>query len=448
MGMQQTFKHKRLLQIAAALDGNVLAQERCKSVLARPNEDGTDDNNASGKQAGSAEHAITRHGAVADDGTPDTGAIQAAIDMASNAGGGIVIIPRGTFRSGALHLKSNVTLHLDEGAVLLGSTKPLDYGAGRWGDALITGENLENVRIQGKGVVDGADCRNPKGEEGFRGPHGILLADCRDIGIRGVTIRRTGNYAILCRTCRDAEIRDVTIRGGHDGLHAQACKEFVVRGCDVRTGDDGFAGCDNTDFRIVDCRINSSCNGFRLGCVNLLVKGCRIWGPGEYSHQVSKRRNMLSAFVHFAPRDRKPRLPSDNWLIEDVTIDNVGFVYGYNIERGLWQKGQPAKRLHFRNVTATQVERPLRVLGDTKHQFELMLEHVSIALRQDRGDQPVLDVARFGSLELRGVTLQNGGTKPVLRAKDGRMLVLQDVTCRPPNQTPYHVEEVQTIRRP
>jgi len=399
-------------------------------------------------QAASAEHVITDYGATADDDRLDTQAVQAAIDAAANAGGGIVTVPCGTFLSGGLTLKSKVTLNLSEGAVLKGSDNFRDYGDGRWVDALIKGENLEGIRIQGKGLIDGVDCRNPKGEEGFRGPHGILLTGCRDITIRGITLKRIGNYAILCRDSSGANIRDVTIRGGHDGLHAQACRKFEVRDCDFRTGDDCYAGCDNTDFTVVDCRINSSCNAFRLGCVNLLVKRCRIWGPGEYQHQVSERQNMLSAFVHFAPKDRNPKLPSDRWLIEDVTIENVGSVYEYDIERGLWQKGQPAKRIRFHHVTATQVERPVRVLGDADHEFQLTLEDVSIALREDRHNQTVLDLTRFGSLVLRDVTLQNSGTKPAVQARDGELASFKRVTCRPPNEIPYHLQQIKTIRRP
>ena len=392
-----------------------------------------------------AEQLVTQHGAVADDDKLDTQEIQAAIDAAAAAGGGIVRFSSGTFLSGGLQLRSKVTLQLDEGAVLQGSGDHRDYGEGRWSKALIQGENVEGVRICGKGTIDGADCKNPNGEEGFRGPHGILLTGCRDIEICGVTVKRTGNYGILCRRCRDAQLQNVTIRGGHDGLHTQACQRFEVRDSDFRTGDDSYAGCDNVDFKIINCQINSSCNGFRLGCVNLLVKGCRIWGPGEYQHQVSKRQNMLSAFVHFAPKDRKPELPSDNWLIEDVTIDNVGFVYGYDIQRGLWQKGQPAKRLRFHNVKATNVERPIRVVGDANHEFQLELDNVSIALRKDRSDQVLLDLTRFGSLKLRNVTLQNNGKKPVIKASEGKLVALERVICAPANSMPYDLKGVDNV---
>ena len=393
----------------------------------------------------SSEQLVTRHGAVPDDDQLDTRAIQAAIHAAAAEDGGIVRFPAGVFLAAGLQLKSNITLVLDEGAVLMGSRDHRDYGKGGWSQALINGDGLQHICIQGPGTIDGADCKNPDGEEGFRGPHAILLSDCQDITISNVTIKRSGNYAILCRRCRNAQLKKVTIRGGHDGLHAQACQKFEVRTCDFRTGDDCYAGCDNVDFRIVNCEINSSCNGFRLGCVNLSVKGCRFWGPGEYQHQVSNRKNMLSAFVHFAPQDRKPKLPSDNWLIEDVMIDNVGFVYGYDIERGLWQKGQPAKRLRFHNVKATNVERPLRVLGDSDREFQLTLDNVSIALRDDRRNQPVLDLKRFGALTLRNVTLENSGTKPVVKASVGKLVSVERVTCVSANSVPYDLDDIDRV---
>jgi len=400
-----------------------------------------------------ADEIVTSHGAKADDDTPDTAAIQSAIDAAAKDGGGVVRFPKGRFVSGGLVLKDNIRLVLDKDAVLLGSADCKDYGGkARWDDALIKGEGLKNIRIEGPGTIDGADCKNPKGEEGFRGPHGILLTGCSDIVVKDVKLERTGNYAILCRNCTGGEFRNVTFRGGHDGIHAQACAKFAIRDCDFQTGDDCLAGCDDADFEVTGCKINSSCNGFRLGCLNLLVKDCRFWGPGEFVHRVSRqkggpgRMNMLSAFVHFAPKDRNPKLPSDNWLVQDCTIDNVDFVYGYDIEKGLWQTGQPAKRLRFQGVKATRVAQPIRVRGDAERQLELTLEDVSIALREDRADQEILNLTRFGSLVLKNVTLQNSGAKPVLRAKEGRTVWLDRVTCVPANAAPWALEQVDETK--
>jgi hypothetical protein len=399
----------------------------------------------------SGEYCVTDHGAKPDHDGLQTLALQAAIDAAAENGGGTVRIPAGRYLSGALRLRDNIRMVLERDAILQGSGDWRDYGRGGWLDALLTARDASNIHIEGPGRIDGADCPNPKGEEGFRGPHTIVLLGCRGITIDDVTIARMGNYAMYCQDCAEAEIRGLSVRGGHDAVHAQACTKFNVHGCDFRTGDDCLAGCDNTDFEVFDCKINSSCNGFRLGCVNLLVKRCKFWGPGEHPHLVSVRRglprtNMLSAFVHFAPEDRNPKLPSDNWLVENCTIDNVDRVYGYDIERGGWQTGQPAKRLRFVNVKATGLARPLRVVGDAQRQFELTLEGVTLAFREDQQDQPLLDLTRFGTLVLRNATLENSGKTPALLARDGNTVWLDGVRWLPDRDAPYILEQIDRVR--
>ena len=154
----------------------------------------------------SSEQLVIQHGAAPDDEKLDTRAIQAAIDTAANAGGGIVRFPSGTFLTGGLMLRNNITLRLDEGAILKGSTDHRDYGEGRWSQALIRGDGLTGIRIHGPGTIDGADCKNPKGEEGFRGPHGILLIRLRrHHDFQCDDQARTGISPILCRRCRNAQ---------------------------------------------------------------------------------------------------------------------------------------------------------------------------------------------------------------------------------------------------
>lgn len=401
---------------------------------------------------------ITDHGARTHRDTLNTAAIQAAIDTCHAAGGGLVRVSPGRFRTGALRLKSHVRLHLEAGAILQGSPDWQDYpafsdwsggrqqwGDGDWSNALLTALDAINVSIDGPGIIDGVDCTQPHGEEGFRGPHAIVMRRCRGIQVRDVTIRRAGNYALMCFDCGDAEVSGFRVRGGHDALHTQRCERFRVRDCDFRTGDDCFAGCDNLDFEIRHCQINSSCNGFRLGCDKLIVKDCRLWGPGEYAHQISGRTNLLGAFVHFAPRDRHPQRPSDDWLIENLTIDRAEALYLYDFERGGWMQGQPARRLRFKNIRATNLTRPTRIVGDTARQFQMTLDHVSLALSEAHLDQPVLDVNQFDTLTLLDVRLTNSGVRPVLTATRGNGVRIDRLTPVPENERPCRFEAVDRI---
>ncbi len=360
--------------------------------------------------------------------------IQRAIDSLSTMGGGIVELLEGTYISGGLELKSNITLLFHKGAVWLGSDKYADYNPKH--DAFIYGENLSNIGITGEGTIDGVDCYNPNGEEGFRGPHCIRLIKCRDIKIKGITIVRSANWAINCRYCSEAIVENVKIRGGHDGLHTRFCEKFTVKDCDFRTGDDCFAGNDNRDFTVSNCKINTSCNGFRFGCLNLTVKQCQFWGPGESVHKIQKRNNMLAAFVHFSPKDDNSQLLSGNWIIEDCTVDNVDVFYNYNNDAGLWQTGKPVTSVRFVNIKATNLLNAFSIVGDKQRKFEISIQNSSFSFREGSpnwqgvfegakfASDAFFNVTNFGLIELKNVTFQKTDNTPQIVLKSGNKLTI------------------------
>jgi hypothetical protein len=184
-----------------------------------------------------------------------------------------------------------------------------------------------------------------------------------------------------------------------------------------------------------------------LGCDRLIVKDCRLWGPGEYEHKISGRTNMLAAFAHFAPSDRHPQRPSDDWLIENLTIDQAETLYLYDFERGGWMQGQPARRIEFKNVRATNLARPTRVVGDAGRQFQLTLDHVALSLHEGALEQPVLDVNQFDTLTLRDVRLANSGARPVLTATRGNRVRIERLTAVPDNPRPHTIEAVDRVEQ-
>ena len=385
-----------------------------------------------------------------------TDSIQTAIDKCASLGGGTVIFPQGQYLSKGLELKSNITLLLEKGAILQGSDKYTDYK----NDAFIYGENLSNIAITGEGAIDGVDCYNPKGEEGFRGPHCIRLIRCRNIKIEGITILRSANWAINCRYCSKGYVENVKIRGGHDGLHTRFCDNFTIKGCDFRTGDDAFAGNDNRDFVITDCKINTSCNGFRMGCLNFTVKRCRFWGPGESVHKIQKRNNMLAAFVHFSPKDENSKLQSGNWLIEDVTVENVDQFYVYNFIDGLWQTGQPVTNVQIKKVKATGVLGAFNIIGDLDKKFQLSIKNSSFSFREGANytggkfegskllSPSLFNAANFDRLLLRNVTLNKNGDTPLLNCTAGNSLILDHVTFNTGGSSlPYKIEMVKEFKK-
>lgn len=381
-----------------------------------------------------------------------TAEIQAAIDSCAANGGGIIIFSTGTFLCGGIELKSKVSLFLEKGSILQGSDKYADYQ----NDAFIFGKDLSEVGIRGEGTIDGVDCYNPKGEEGFRGPHCIRFIRCTNITFEGFTIQKSANWAINCRYCSNMKVDKVSIRGGHDGLHTRFCSNFKVSDCDFRTGDDAFAGNGNRDFVITGCKINTSCNGFRMGCNNLIVKDCHFWGPGESPHLKQNRNNMLSAFVHFSPKDDNSKLESGNWLIENITVENVDQFYVYNFKDGLWQTGQPVTNIHFKNINAAGILGAYNIIGDLDLKFNLKVDNSSFTFREVADyaggkfegaalHSPALfNATNFDKIELNNVTFKKDTSEPILNCFSGISLTFENVNFKNSRKaSPFLVEDVE-----
>src|SRR5216117_2678384 len=101
-------------------------------------------------QVSAKDYPVSLFGISSDGVTLNTRSIQFAIDYIHQQGGGRLVFDVGRYLTGSIHLKSDVGLHLKEGAVLLGSLNPMDYDKNRL-TALILGSGEENISITGKG---------------------------------------------------------------------------------------------------------------------------------------------------------------------------------------------------------------------------------------------------------------------------------------------------------
>ncbi|SHE71451.1 Polygalacturonase [Thermoanaerobacter uzonensis DSM 18761] len=211
-------------------------------------------------------------GAKGDGISLDTSAIQSAIYACPE--GGRVFIPEGIYLTGPLFLKSNITLELSRGAVLLGvkdralypilpavlksSDSKNKFYLGTWeGDAaecyasLITGINVENVNIIGEGTIDGnADFetwwKDPKVKRGAWRPRTIFLNNCRNILVEGITIKNSPAWTIHPFQSENLKFINLTIENpkdspNTDGLNPEACKNVLILGCKFSVGDDCIA---------------------------------------------------------------------------------------------------------------------------------------------------------------------------------------------------------------
>lgn len=404
---------------------------------------------------------ITDFGA-ASDGRDCTAAIQAAIDTCFAAGGGEVQVPAGTFVTATLRLRSNVTLHLLRDACLQGmrdaeaytawvadTVEPLDadrrafdeaaaahhpflfnFVCSRWRNALIRAVHAKNIAIIGEenSLIDGADCYDAQGEEGFRGPHAIGLHDCDGVTLHGYTVRRSGNWAHAMFECRDIRVTDIRVFGGHDGVHVRSCDRVAVRGCVFHTGDDCVAGFDNTDVTVEDCELNTACSAFRFGGTHVSMRRCRLFGPAEYMHRLSlsdeekrhgvtapaahHRRNMLSAFTYFADNSRPVRYSPGDWRVEECTVENADRLLHYNFSGNeAYQQNRPLQDIHFEDIRAGGIRLPLNLCGTPDQLVTCTLHHVDLAFA---ADMPLMHAAYFNTILLDDVTI-HGTTTPRVR---------------------------------
>jgi polygalacturonase len=278
-------------------------------------------------------------GAVGDGSVLDTQAIQAAIDSASDAGGGTVFFPAGKYLSGSIFLRSSITLNLEAGAVLLGSQDPAVYPVvdGRWEGSdqkthasLIAGDDLNNIAVVGRGTIDGqGDAwwdRHRQKKLLYPRPRLIGFTGCRNVLIEGITAVNSPSWTINPVRCENVNIDKVIINNPHDspntdGINPDSCRNVSISNCYVSAGDD-----------CVSLKSGTEDNG-RLNltpCENITITNCtmaRGHGGVVIGSEMSGgvRRVVISNCV-FTGTDRGIRMKSRRGrggVIEDVRVSNI-----------------------------------------------------------------------------------------------------------------------------
>ncbi len=321
------------------------------------------------------------YGAKADGTTLDTAALQHAIDDAHAAGGGIVRIEPGLYCTGTLELRSGVTLHLEPGAVLLGSPKIADYRRGHW-PALIKARGQEHIAITGGGTIDGQgklvaqdtirifeagsfldffpglkpgekvlndtgsgtgpsldpfqmqrdgtlghrvaprsreDAATWRVDEFVR-PQLLEFWDCRDVRVSGVTLKNAANWVQTYRDCDHVVIA---------GIHVDSTTYW---------NNDGIDLVNSRQVRIENCDINAADDGICLKsepapedrwCEDIMIARCRIRSSasalkfGTASHQGFRHVRVEDLEIHDTYRSAIALEAVDGGTIEDVKIFRV-----------------------------------------------------------------------------------------------------------------------------
>ncbi len=220
-----------------------------------------------GETAMNACHSVKDFGAVGDGSTPDTKAIQKALDS-----GGIVYFPPGVYRSGTIYLRSHGGILLDAGATLQASPDLSDYNADDFcpqnrvlRQELVSGRHLvvaveqEHITISGAGRIDGnysAWLNEPDPAFGGKLPYFkrdperpgqmIYLCECSDVRIRDVELTNASYWHCFLHGCENVTISGVHIYGvpgviNNDGLDIDCCQRVTISDCIIETADDCIA---------------------------------------------------------------------------------------------------------------------------------------------------------------------------------------------------------------
>jgi polygalacturonase len=283
------------------------------------------------------------YGAKADGVTKDTKAIQAAVEDCASAGGGTVRLSGGTFLTGPVLLKSNITLEIAKGAVLLGSPDRADYpmvtfARNQTVQSLVSAVNAENVAITGEGVIDGNgkvwwDYIVGARDAGVLGndrprPFGVLFDHTKHVRMEGVTVQNSGMWQIVPYYADDVVIRNVRILApkspNTDAIDPFSSSNVVIDHVFSSTGDDNVA--------IKSGAINSP--GPDAPSRNITITDCTFengHGLSIGSEIAGGVQNVHAERIHFKGTDQGIRIKSardrgndvSGLTFKDITMEDV-----------------------------------------------------------------------------------------------------------------------------
>jgi polygalacturonase len=360
-----------------------------------------------------ARFVITEFGAVDDGKTMNTQAIQKTIDKAAESGGGTVVIPKGTYLSGAVFLKKNVNLHVEKDGVLKGSEDTKDYPEmmtrieghfQNWLPALINADSIDGLRISGEGTLDGsgpvywkafdtkrAADRNTKNLDVPR-PRLMFIRDSKDVQVTGLRFKDSGFWNLHIYRCDGVVLDGLDFRAAEpspstDGTDIDSCRNVTIKNCYYAVSDDCIAlkgtkgplAMEDKDsppvehIRVDNCTFERG-NGF-ITCGSeativrdVVLTNCKAVGPRSYG----------IAVLRLKMRTDTPQLYEDMHF-SDITLEGDGSV----ITIAPWSQyfdlqGHPQPTRHVNNISIKNVKGSFGSLGSLRGGPGDVIENITL----------------------------------------------------------------------
>ena len=337
-----------------------------------------------------------KYGAKGDGSTLDTMAFQEAIDACTQSGGGTVLVGPGTYISGTINLKSNVTLELQAGAMIMGSSNFSDYVQGPEATAAMKGQpdlhhlifaiNAQNVSLVGPGTVDGNGkhfivpvTRPPvKPEDVYKDIAAfdtvrsvrispmVQFANCTNVRVENITLQNSVGWTLNPCGCKQVLIRKVTVRNpvnasNTDGIDITSSTDVLLTDCDVITGDDAIVvytlnpygvNTVSRNIAVTNSKVSTCCSGLRIGPAiawslsNINFSHCAIYSlPGPVNVQPA---------AGIAVELSSGTVSMEGVSYSDITMKNVRTPIFIRLQKSLNRPQQPLNGV-LKNVSITNV---------------------------------------------------------------------------------------------
>lgn len=292
------------------------------------------------------DYYATDFGAKADGITLNTNTIQKAIDYISSHGGGRLIFTAGNFVTGTFYLKSDVILHLENGATLLGSTNPWDYSKDpyiHW-YSMIFSVKQHNIGITGEGTINGRgfqtannmvnyierglfkdNMANDRPNEGNR-PQNIYFRECRNVVIKGITLRDPASWNETYDQCKNLYVDGIKAEcnsyWNNDGIDVVDCDSVILKNSTFNAADDVLCFKSHSDksmcqnVTIENCVGRSSANGLKFGTA---------------SHGGFRNFKIKNITIYDTYRSAITFAAVDGAIIDNIEVDGVRSIHTGNV---------------------------------------------------------------------------------------------------------------------